>query len=135
MKKRIGFWHEFGLALVLILAIALEGLGDIVSYVWHLPSRIAYRLSRPFRGINRLWAEANGYFWRPCPICGTWYGGHEGADAMLETGGAESYEMPLKLNGEQVASVPAVVVKGTGVCWKCGDAAVERNKARHRAAK
>ena len=29
------------------------------------------------RGTARQYANANGYFWLPCVICGSWIGGHE----------------------------------------------------------
>ena len=30
--------------------------------------------------LARLYAEANGYFWLPCPLCGQMFGGHEWGD-------------------------------------------------------
>ena len=29
------------------------------------------------RWVNQLYAELLGYFWLPCPLCGTPFGGHE----------------------------------------------------------
>ncbi len=29
------------------------------------------------RAKNKIFANLNGYFWIPCPICGTPFGGHE----------------------------------------------------------
>lgn len=30
------------------------------------------------RAAAKLYADLNGYFWLPCPICGEHFGGHEG---------------------------------------------------------
>ena len=37
------------------------------------------------RWIHRIYALGNGYFWRPCPICGKGFGGHESAETGLMT--------------------------------------------------
>jgi hypothetical protein len=29
------------------------------------------------RWLNKLWANFWGYFWKPCPLCGRYTGGHE----------------------------------------------------------
>ena len=29
------------------------------------------------RTLNRIYAWLFGYFWRPCPVCGKYFGGHE----------------------------------------------------------
>lgn len=29
------------------------------------------------RGLHRIYAWWFGYFWRPCPVCGDYFGGHE----------------------------------------------------------
>lgn len=29
------------------------------------------------RRWNKFWANLNGYFWLPCPVCGKHFGGHE----------------------------------------------------------
>lgn len=29
------------------------------------------------RLVNKFYANMNGYFWLPCPICGKKFGGHE----------------------------------------------------------
>jgi hypothetical protein len=29
------------------------------------------------RWAHRLYARCRGYFWLPCPLCGTYFGGHE----------------------------------------------------------
>jgi hypothetical protein len=31
----------------------------------------------PDRAAAKQFADAHGYFWLPCPRCGTWFGGHE----------------------------------------------------------
>lgn len=36
--------------------------------------RIRWGLSR---AKNKIYANLNGYFWLPCPVCGTPFGGHE----------------------------------------------------------
>ncbi|MEU7170270.1 hypothetical protein ABZ949_02110 [Micromonospora tulbaghiae] len=33
-----------------------------------------------FRTIHRWWANLAGYFWKPCPLCGKPFGGHEWRD-------------------------------------------------------
>ena len=39
------------------------------------------------RWLHRLFANANGYFWLPCPVCGKLFGGHEhGGDLDLGNG-------------------------------------------------
>ncbi len=48
------------------------------------------------RWANQLWAAVFGFFWLPCPICGTYFGGHE-YDATWWYG-----------------------YGGTGICWKHG---------------
>ena len=30
------------------------------------------------RWCHRLYAHLFGYFWLPCPMCGSYFGGHEG---------------------------------------------------------
>ena len=30
-----------------------------------------------FRKANQVWAVINNYFWRPCPVCEQYFGGHE----------------------------------------------------------
>ena len=37
------------------------------------------------RMIHRLYANALGYFWIPCPLCGKYFGGHE-LDPRLHVG-------------------------------------------------
>ena len=34
------------------------------------------RMYRP-RWIQKLWANIFSYFWKPCPLCGKYFGGHE----------------------------------------------------------
>lgn len=36
-----------------------------------------FKPPRRFRRLNRWWANAFGYFWLPCPLCGFEFGGHE----------------------------------------------------------
>lgn len=36
-------------------------------------------MKRGPRWIHKLYAEAMGYFWMPCPVCGRMFGGHEWA--------------------------------------------------------
>lgn len=56
----------------------LDGIGVLVRPLplsftqWQ--RRLRWRLSRP---TQRCYAKANGFFWRPCPICSVPYGGHE----------------------------------------------------------
>lgn len=41
-----------------------------------------YRFSR---WLNKLYANLNGYFWLPCPLCGKMFGGHESSGVGLST--------------------------------------------------
>lgn len=34
-------------------------------------------MKRIIRGLHRIYAWWLGYFWRPCPVCGEFFGGHE----------------------------------------------------------
>ena len=55
-------------------------------------------LTRYPRSLNRLYAAVYGYFWLPCPLCGTYFGGHE----------AEATWWPDLTN------------VGHSICWKHG---------------
>lgn len=65
------------------LAESLEGLDAAERYRrileflvrWQEGYGVAY--SDGERGRARQVAEANGYFWCPCLLCGRWRGGHE----------------------------------------------------------
>lgn len=35
------------------------------------------------REDHKKYAIGHGYFWMPCPICGTEFGGHEAGEAAL----------------------------------------------------
>ncbi len=35
---------------------------------------------KEYRWLQHLYAELNGYFWIPCPLCGKYFGGHEWKD-------------------------------------------------------
>lgn len=35
------------------------------------------RLERLTRFLHHVYAEMHGYFWRPCPTCKQYFGGHE----------------------------------------------------------
>lgn len=60
------------------------------------------------RWMHKLYANAMGYFWLPCPICGRMMGGHEeGGGALITSADGTS----------------------TGVCSRCGDMAAARNRA------
>jgi hypothetical protein len=37
------------------------------------------------RFLNRIYAHLLGYFWKPCPICGKFFGGHEISYEHLNT--------------------------------------------------
>ncbi len=38
--------------------------------------RMSHRL------LNRIYALVFGYFWKPCPICGKMFGGHESSNGF-----------------------------------------------------
>ena len=37
------------------------------------------------RFLHKLYANINGYFWLPCPICGEMFGGHEWKSGGIKT--------------------------------------------------
>jgi hypothetical protein len=47
---------------------------------------------RRWRWLNRVYANAVGYFWLPCPLCGEMFGGHE-------TGTVVIYDTPFSGHG------------------------------------
>jgi hypothetical protein len=62
------------------------------------------------RWLNKMYANAMGFFWQPCPICGRMFGGHETAETIL---------MNKDLN------------TGWCVCEKCEKEAARRNEETH----
>ena len=56
------------------------------------------------RWMHRLYAFVAGYFWRPCPICGRKFGGHEWAADLMTS-----------------------LHSGVGVCPNCAGVARRRN--------
>lgn len=46
------------------------------------PASIRFKI---FRWVNHVYASTGGYFWKPCPICGMWFGGHEIGNVFLIT--------------------------------------------------
>jgi hypothetical protein len=34
------------------------------------------------RNLHRVYAQTHGFFWLPCDLCGTYYGGHEITDLI-----------------------------------------------------
>ena len=59
------------------------------------------------RWFNRLYAFLNNYFWLPCPLCDRYFGGHEWF-------GENSLWIDYR--------------NAKGVCLKCGERAIKRNK-------
>ena len=57
--------------------------------------------------LRKFWANMNGYFWLPCPVCGRMFGGFEIADNGL-----------IGKPGEC----------GTCVCKKCNEEVLKVNK-------
>ena len=55
-------------------------------------------LPRYPRSLNQLHAAVFGFFWLPCPLCGTYFGGHEA----------------------EVAWWPDLTSVGHSICWKHG---------------
>ena len=59
------------------------------------------------RWLQKIRAFLGGYFWRPCPLCGEYFGGHEwGDNCVLMTG----------------------VNEGKGVCNNCRKKADKLNR-------
>ncbi len=56
------------------------------------------------RRMNKIYAQTNGYFWLPCPICDQMFGGHE-------------WDATLRISQSQ----------GVGVCPDCVEEATKRN--------
>lgn len=52
----------------------------------HLAALVPYR----FRGFHERYANALGFFWLPCVLCGKPHGGHEIAD-VVSTGRPNKY--------------------------------------------
>lgn len=46
----------------------------------HSGNSVGALIPLPLRQVHRVWAEANGYFWLPCPLCRREFGGHEITD-------------------------------------------------------
>jgi hypothetical protein len=59
------------------------------------------------RWYNHFYADLNGYFWLPCPICGEYFGGHEWKD------------------GEGIMNWSTMT--GKGVCKNCTEKAKKLN--------
>ena len=55
------------------------------------------RLPRYPRFLNQLYAVVFGFFWSPCPLCGTYFGGHEWPGTWYYT-----------------------PTEGVAICWKHG---------------
>lgn len=51
------------------------------------------------RVIAWSYAATHNYYWLPCRLCGRYYGGQEGADISIYSGGGS----------------------GWSVCWRCGE--------------
>lgn len=58
------------------------------------------------RLFHRIWALLFGYFWKPCPLCGNYFGGHERSENYIMT----------SWDGGKI------------VCKNCGKAADEYNQ-------
>jgi hypothetical protein len=77
-----------------------------------------------WRWAHRAYARLYGYFWKPCPLCGREFGGHEWRDI-----------------GGQLAEVPGpfypAINRSVGICPPCtraGRGAPTKLRARHVAA-
>lgn len=123
----MGSWITKPAILLYVVAIII---GEVLSFLAALPGMLICRVFRPWRSVNKWWANINGFFWVPCPICGTWFGGHEITDASLETDGPAPVDVPVFINGVQSFSVPGKMFRSKCVCWKCEGEAEVRNRAR-----
>lgn len=61
---------------------------------------------KPFRVLHKAYANANGFFWLPCALCG------------YETGGHEDHDSSIHHNGTATS---------TGVCNSCSEKADKWN--------
>lgn len=64
------------------------------------------RIALP-RILHRVYARLGGYFWAPCPLCGTYYGGHEW------------HEIDGKLCVIPHPDCPDNASRATGICPRC----------------
>ena len=67
-------------AIVAIIVVAAIGMGAS----WRSPSAKCDLRAQP-RWLQKLKAEAGGFFWLPCPMCGESFGGHEWAGLLQRT--------------------------------------------------
>ena len=52
--------------------------------------------------LNKIYAYLMGYFWRPCPVCGEYFGGHQ-----------------TKLGGIKITERGEMWEKGLVICDTC----------------
>lgn len=64
-----------------------------------------------FRRINKWYANRNGYFWLPCPLCGKHFGGHEWKDRK---GKPSSIPTPERGRGTGKGICPDCTLAGKG---------------------
>ena len=72
--------------------------------------RVVPHLPLSFRVANHVYAWAFGYFWRPCPLCGRSFGGHEWRDR-----GGKPSSVP-KPGKPGYRSIPTATPKWSGLC-------------------
>lgn len=75
---------------------------------------------RRFRRLNHAWANVAGYFWKPCPICGDFFGGHEIGEATIRIPAASEYLPGLRQEGDDVDVTEFVRDRLLIACWKHG---------------
>lgn len=67
-----------------------------------------------YRTWNRIRAVVGGYFWRPCPCCFRFFGGHEWADGGGHNGSIPDPDAPDSAGFRSVTICPDCIAAGVG---------------------
>jgi len=57
----------------------------------HSGDSIGALIPLELRRVHQIWANMHGYFWLPCILCGTEFGGHEITDTIPNPTKGEGY--------------------------------------------
>jgi hypothetical protein len=61
--------------------------------------RIGLLIPERWRQVHRAYASLAGFFWLPCPLCGTMSGGHEWRDIDGKPSSVPDPEVPGRFHG------------------------------------
>lgn len=106
MEQHIAMAVLSAVAVIVVLAVLGWTRRPTSPGLTGTPARRRDLRARP-RWLQELKAEAGGFFWVPCPMCGEAFGGHEWAGELMDT--RES---------------------GRGVCANCAQQAAKLNRER-----